>query len=345
MTVGRIRSTSAGVIAPGDRYDVVIIGGGPGGSTAAGFLARAGRRVLVLERELFPRFHVGESLLPRSIDVLERLGVMPKIESEFLRKYGARFLDSDTARESRFCFADALRPHSAYAFQVPRDRFDQVLLEHAVALGAEARHGWQVMRMVLEGDRVAGVVVRDPAGCERTIAATCTLDASGRDVLRAHAERSRQKLPLLERTMAVFSHFAGVPRAEGIEEGDIRIVIAPTCWFWLIPFRDGRTSVGAVLDRDAIVGAEGRATPAATLAALCHASAPMRRLMADAAPLFPVRAAADFSYRVGRDHRRRLARHRRRVRLRRPAVLDRRTPGPPRCLGRRAARGSRARRR
>jgi len=292
-----------------ERYDVVILGGGPGGSTAAGLLARAGRSVLVLERELFPRFHVGESLLPRSVEVLERLGVMPRIEAEFLRKYGARFIDSETQRESRFSFADALRsrpggspdsrPHSPYAFQVPRDRFDQVLLEHAVTLGAEARHGWEAARMVLDGGRASGVVARDPRGCEHTIAATCTLDATGRDALRARAERSRQKLPMLERTMAVFSQFTGVPRPDGIEAGDIRIVIAPTCWFWLIPFRDGRTSVGAVLDRDEIVAAEGRATPAATFASLCQASPPMRRLMADAAPLFPVRAAADFSYRVG----------------------------------------------
>ncbi len=285
--------------APRERYDVVILGGGPGGSTAAGLLALAGRRVLVLERDVFPRFHVGESLLPGSVEVLERLGVMPRIEAEFLRKYGARFLDSETSRESRFSFADALRPHSSYAFQVPRDRFDQVLLEHAVTLGAEARHGWEAERMVVEGGRAAGVVARDPAGREHTIAATCTLDATGRDALRARAERSQQKVPLLERTLAVFSQFTGVPRPEGIEAGDIRIVIARSCWFWLIPFRDGRTSVGAVLDRDEIARADGRASPAATLAALCQASPPMRRLMADAAPLFEVRAAADFSYRVG----------------------------------------------
>jgi flavin-dependent dehydrogenase len=286
------------VEAPREGYEVVILGGGPGGSTAAGLLARAGRRVLVLEREAFPRFHVGESLLPRSVEVLEQLGAMPKIEAEFLRKYGARFIDSATGRESRFSFADALRAHSAYAFQVPRDRFDQVLLEHAVTLGAEARHGWEAARMIFEGGRATGVVARDPEGRERFIAAACTLDATGRDALRAHAQRSQQKVPLLERTMAVFAQFRGVPRPEGIEAGDIRIVIAPSCWFWVIPFRDGRTSVGAVLEPDEVVRAEGRAAPAATFAALCDASPPMRRLMADATPVFEVRAAADFSYRV-----------------------------------------------
>jgi flavin-dependent dehydrogenase len=284
---------------PKQSYDVIIIGGGPGGSTAAGLLARAGRRVLVLERETFPRFHVGESLLPNSLEVLERLGAMPKMEAEFLRKYGARFIESDSGRECRFAFADALKPQSLYAFQVPRDRFDQVLLEHAAELGAEVRHRWEVQRMLFDGERAVGVVARDPEGREHTLHAAVTMDATGRDALRAHAERSQKKLPLLERTMAVFAQFWGVPRPEGIEGGDIRVVIAPTCWFWVIPFRDGRTSVGVVLEPDEIVKAEGRPSAAATFAAMCDASPPMRRLMADTKPVFEIRSAADFSYRVG----------------------------------------------
>ncbi len=279
--------------------DVVVLGGGPGGSAAAAFLARAGRRVLVLEREAFPRFHVGESLLPRSIEVMEALGVMPAMEAEFLRKYGARFIDGETGRESRFSFADALRAHSPYAFQVPRDRFDQLLLDHAASLGAEVRHGWEATKMTFDGSRATGVIARDPEGRTHTIAAACTLDATGRDALRAHAQRSQEKLPMLERTMAVFSQFHGVPRAEGIEAGDIQIVIAPSTWFWVIPFRDGRTSVGAVLDPSEIARADGRPSPAATFSALVEACPPMRRLMADATPVFEVRAAADFSYRVG----------------------------------------------
>jgi flavin-dependent dehydrogenase len=307
LTARPIRSKKASV-APSfgtvgssgaDEHDVVVVGGGPGGSTAAGFLARAGRRVLVLERERFPRFHVGESLLPRSLQAFAGLGVMPKLEAEFLRKYGARFIESETGRECRFSFADAIKANSPYAFQVPRDRFDQLLLEHAAELGAEVRHGWDVVRMIFEGERAVGVLARDPDGNERAIRARVTLDATGRDALRAHADRSQTKLPLLERTMAVFAQFRGVPRREGIEEGDIRIVIAKSGWFWVIPFKDGRTSVGAVLEPEEIVRAEGRASARATFDALVAASPPMRALMASAEPVFEVRAAADFSYRVG----------------------------------------------
>jgi flavin-dependent dehydrogenase len=282
-----------------ETHDVVVVGGGPGGSAAAGFLARAGRKVLVLEREMFPRFHVGESLVPRSLEVLDQLGVLPKIEAEFMRKYGARFIDGATGREARFSFADALHANSPYAFQAPRDRFDQVLLEHAASLGAEVRHGWEAVRMVFDGRRAAGVVARDPEGREHTIEARCTLDATGRDAMRAHAGRSQQKLPMLERTMAIFAQFSGVPRADGIEAGDIRIVVADTCWFWLIPLHDGRTSAGVVLEPQEIVKAEGRPSPAATFNALAEATPPMQRLVQGATPLFEMRATADFSYRVG----------------------------------------------
>src|SRR6185437_6066816 len=149
VTFGRIHSRHGAVsVAPEmpESYEVIVLGGGPGGAATAGLLAAAGRRVLVLERDAFPRFHVGESLLPCSMPMIERLGAMPAMEAEFLRKYGARFIDDATGRESRFSFSDALRAGSPYAFEVPRDRFDQVLLERAAAVGAEVHHGWEATR-------------------------------------------------------------------------------------------------------------------------------------------------------------------------------------------------------
>src|SRR5262245_18074390 len=113
------------------RWDVVIVGGGPGGSTLAASLAQAGRSVLVLEREKFPRFHIGESLLPRSREVFLRIGVDQKLDTRFLRKYGARFLCSDTRRITTYNFAEAFDPQYDYAYEVPRADFDWVLLQHA----------------------------------------------------------------------------------------------------------------------------------------------------------------------------------------------------------------------
>ena len=278
--------------------DVLVVGGGPGGATLAACLARRGRRVLVLERDTFPRFHIGESLLPGSIQVFEELGLLPAIEARFLRKDGAVFIDGPSGRETRYAFSEAFKPRHAHAYQVPRDEFDLLLLEHARASGAEARYGWTVERMLLENDRAVGVVARDPEGRQHEIRARLVVDATGRDALRAHASRSQQKLPLLEQTLALYSQFRGIPRAEGPLGGDIRIVVSPAGWFWLIPFADGRTSVGAVLEPSAIVKAQGRADVGQTFAAVCDACEPMRRLLEGAEPVFPVRAIADFSYRV-----------------------------------------------
>ena len=279
-----------------ERTEVIIVGGGPGGATLAALLRQRGRDVLVLERDAFPRFHVGESLLPASLPVLDEIGVLPAIDARFLRKYGAVFIDGERDTETRFSFADALKTAHAHAYEVPRDEFDLVLLDHARDSGADVRHGWDVARMLLDGDRARGVAARSPDGDVREIRADLVVDATGRDALRA--SREREKLPLLEETMAIFSQFRGVPRASGDLGGDIRIVLTPRCWFWLIPFKDGRTSVGATLHASEIVRARGRPSVDATFESLRDAYAPVRRLLADAEPLFPVRAIADYSYRV-----------------------------------------------
>jgi flavin-dependent dehydrogenase len=278
--------------------DVLIVGGGPAGATLATLLARHGRGVLVLERDTFPRFHIGESLLPGSLAVLEEMGVLAEVEARFIRKYGAVFIDGETGVEARFSFDQALRTPHHHAYQVPRDAFDDLLLQHAQRSGAEVRQGWDVERLLFDGDRAVGVVARDAEGAPREIRARLVVDATGRDALRAHASRDQHKLPRLEDTLAVFAQFRGVPRVEGPLGGDIRIVLTPRCWFWLIPFNDGRTSVGATLHAPEVVRSRGGATAAATFAALRDGYEPTRRLLADAEPVFPIRAIADYSYRV-----------------------------------------------
>jgi flavin-dependent dehydrogenase len=280
------------------RPEIVVVGGGPAGSTCAARLAQLGRRVLVLEKEVFPRFHLGESLLPCSMAVFDTLGVRDDLEKLYIQKHGARFHDDTGAERTtvRFCFANAMRPTHPYAFQVPRDDFDKVLLDHARKAGVEVRERWEVARVRFDGTRACGVTARDPDGAAHEIDAGFVVDATGRDALLARARRTTVKIPHLDKT-ALFSHFRGVVRGEGIEEGDIDIIVFPPGWFWVIPFKDGRTSVGAVVG-SAWIRERRHLEPDAMLDAAIAESPTATRLLARAEKLWPGRAIADYSYRV-----------------------------------------------
>ena len=284
--------------------DVVVIGGGPGGSVTASALRRRGLAVALYERAAFPRFHLGESLLPETLPVLEQMGVLPVVRDAFLPKYGARFHDDVGGRTERFSFDGAWKPGHGHAFQVPRDTFDAILLDHARSLGVDV-HERTAVRKILEGDRGRAGGVELDGGAR--VAARFVVDATGRDAMTAHAERSRRPIDGLDQT-ALYAHFEGVKRQAAQLEGDIDIVLFPSGdptranWFWVIPFKDGRTSVGAVVSRAWIreAKAKGAADATALFEEAVRRSPSATKLLGSAKRLWPeAEAAADFSYRVG----------------------------------------------
>jgi flavin-dependent dehydrogenase len=284
--------------------DAVVIGGGPGGSVFAARLAALGRRVVLLDRAHHPRFHLGESLLPASLGVLETIGVLDEVRDRFLTKRGARFVwgtGGPAARTSRYAFAEAFSARWDHAFQVPRDEFDELLLRRAGACGAEIREGCEVTSVAFERDRAVGVEARSEDGTRRSIAARVVIDASGRDAVVARKSRSVERIPHLDRT-ALFSQFRGAWRDEGEREGDIQIVVfgegEERGWFWVIPFRDGRTSVGAVVsstwirNRNSLGGAE------ALFSAAVRETPTVAWMLQSAERIMAPGATADFSFRV-----------------------------------------------
>jgi flavin-dependent dehydrogenase len=296
--------------------EVVVIGGGPAGSVCASRLASRGRRVVLLERDRHPRFHLGESLLPNSLGVLEAIGALEEVRARFIVKRGARFVDGRDARRAvRYAFAEAFGARWDHAFQVPRDEFDALLLRRAAQCGAEVREEWEVTRVVWEGTRATGVEARGPDGSHHALRARVVVDASGRSALVARSAGSVERIAHLDRT-ALFAQVRGAWRDSGDREGDIQIVVFGASaegdagaagdarhdergWFWLIPFADGRTSVGAVVSsawmakRRSVGGAEALFDAAV---AGCPAVAGM---LESAERCFSPRATADFSFRVG----------------------------------------------
>ncbi len=280
-------------------FDVAIIGGGPAGSTAATLLAQRGRSVLVLEREKFPRFHIGESLLPFSMATFSRLGVAGKIEAAgYVVKHGAEVSSSDGERETRFYFKNAFRSPAATAIQVPRADFDKLLLDHSRACGAEVREETTVERM----DFAAGHVeleLKGVGGSADIVRARYLLDCSGRHAVVGTRFDLKRTYPHL-RKFAVYAHYEGVETPCGIDGTLTRMVRADDHWFWMIPLSPTLTSVGVVMDTDDFRRFDAR--PEEVLNQLIAASPVMTERMRLATRVSKVHASGDYSYRNRRLH-------------------------------------------
>jgi len=276
-------------------FDVVIVGGGPAGATAACRLARAGRRVVLFERDRFPRFHIGESLLASVNDVLEEIGAADLVRAKaFPAKWGATFMTSDGSIERFADFAVSPEVPSPQTWQVPRAEFDTVLLRHAAACGVDVREGQRVLDAAFDPAGVSVRVCDDRDRTEETRAAAI-VDASGRFGLLARKFGLRVDEPRLA-NIATFAHYSGVPRGEGRRAGDIRVIARPDLgWFWLIPISETLMSVGVVLPRKAFDALPRMASDALLEQAIRETPA-VAALMRAACRQWPVRVEKDFSF-------------------------------------------------
>ncbi|MBI4264036.1 MAG: tryptophan 7-halogenase [Acidobacteria bacterium] len=242
-----------------DHPEVVVIGGGPAGSTVSTLLAQQGVRVRLFERERFPRFHIGESLIPETYWVLERLDMLPKMrKSRFQKKYSVQFVNGDGRLSAPFSFWDN-RPHEcSQTWQVVRSEFDQMMLDNAREHGVDVHEGVRVVDVLWDGNRAAGVAIRSSNGGDREIRAKVVVDASGQNGLLQNKLRLRVWDPVLNKG-AIWTYFEGAHRDTGRDEGATMVLQTAdrTGWFWYIPQHDNMVSVGVVKPYDALFKGRG----------------------------------------------------------------------------------------
>ncbi len=231
-------------------YDAILIGGGPAGSCAAAILAEYGHRVLVLERERFPRYHIGESLIPFTFAPLYRIGMIPKMKaSNFVKKYSVSFVHPDGRRSQPFYFFNRYdRETVAQTWQVLRSEFDLIMLDNAREKGAEVREETTVTKLLMDGESVVGVEAMDKSGITYEVQAPITLDCSGKEAFASNRRGWRMRDPYLNK-IAVWTYYKGSKREPDIDEGATTVAyVQDKGWFWHIPQHNDMVSVGVVAE-------------------------------------------------------------------------------------------------
>lgn len=233
------------------RYDVAVVGGGPAGAALATLLQRQGHECVILESSPFPRYHIGESLIPNTYGVLDRLGLLPRLRAaHFPRKYSVRFV-SPTGEESQpFYFFETVRGERAQTWQVDRSEFDVLCLDNARENGVQVRSGVRADEILFDGGRAVGVRAKPPTGRPYELRARVVVDASGRATLIGSQLGLKGPVPGLNKA-AIWSYYRGGRRLPGIDAGETTVFMLPRRgWFWYIPLPEDLVSVGVVADPD-----------------------------------------------------------------------------------------------
>ena len=283
-------------------YDVIVMGGGPAGSTVASILSREGRKVILFEKEVFPRHHIGESLMTDTYFTFQRMGILEKLkQSPFVRKYSVQFANQ-SGRESRpFYFFEANHHESAVTWQVTRAAFDKLLIEHAAEQGATVHQGTPIKQVLFEGDRAVGVEAMMPNGTVQKVYAKVVVDATGQSAILSNKFRWRVRDPKLKKAV-LYSYYKGAHREPDLNGGAtlvLRTDRGSGGWFWYIPLENDITSVGVVADPDYLVKGRGR-----DLAKIFHEEVEKceacRRRVAGAERVDKIYSILDYSYRSER---------------------------------------------
>jgi flavin-dependent dehydrogenase len=276
-------------------YDVAVIGGGPGGAALATFLARAGHRCVIFEQSKFPRYHIGESLIPHTHGIFDRLGLLPQLRaSAFPVKHSVRFV-SDGGKESvPFYFSETIAGERARTWQVERSQFDTMMLDHAQANGVEVHEQVSIDKVLTEDGRAVGVQVVSKDGTRANVPAKVVVDASGRACVIGRQLGMHAPLPELRKASA-WGYYSGGKRLPGIDAGETTMFLIPGGgWFWYIPLPDDMVSVGIVADPEYVFSESDDMEAAFTReVALC---APLADRLSAAERVGPVRGSRHLAY-------------------------------------------------